>query len=55
MYAMLWYYCFYYLSVNDACISKSPIELQCLPKPACGGRGDCDAAGEIELLLDESE
>lgn len=46
----------HYLPVNDACIPKSPVELQRLPKPAaCWGRGDGDGAGEMELLLGESE
>lgn len=46
-----------YLPVSDDCMPKSPVELQRLPRPACAacGRGDGDGAGDIELLLGESE
>lgn len=46
-----------YLPVNDDCMPKSPVEPHRLPKPTFDGcgRGDGDGAGEIELLLGESE
>lgn len=46
-----------YLPCRVACMAKSPVLLQRLPRPACIelGRGDGDGAGDTELLLGESE
>lgn len=53
----------YHLPVKDDCVPKSPVELHRLAKPIppllfvftdCG-LGDGDGAGDIELLLGESD
>lgn len=57
-------YCELYVNRRDthlpcrvACMAKSPVLLQRLPRVACIelGRGDGDGAGDTELLLGESE
>lgn len=55
--------CFPYLPVSADCALKSPVEFQRLPKPTLPlfvvltdcGRGDGDGAGDMELLLGESD
>lgn len=52
-----------YLPTNADCALKSPVEFQRLPRPVLPlftvftdcGRGEGDGAGDIELLLGESD